>query len=130
MSQFFEYSYRGYSLSSNDEFEWQKEQNRILSCKETWIFPNTRGTMTNYNNVDVCIANIVKNINADGIDFKPFSVHAFRDTFATRCIEQGMQPQTLKTILGHSSLKMTMDLYAHVMPNTKAEELSKTNIAM
>ena len=33
-----------------------------------------------------------------------------------------MQPQTLKTILGHSSLSMTMDLYAHVLPDTKAKD--------
>lgn len=57
-----------------------------------------------------------------------FTVHAFRDTFATRAIEQGMTPQTLKTILGHSSLAMTMDLYAHVLPNTKAEEMEKIRI--
>ena len=58
-----------------------------------------------------------------GID--RISVHAFRDTFATRAIESGMNPNTLKTILGHSSLAMTMDLYAHVLPNTKAEEMQK-----
>lgn len=54
--------------------------------------------------------------------------HAFRDTFATRAIESGMNPQTLKTILGHSSLAMTMDLYAHVMPNTKKEEMDRLKI--
>ena len=36
-----------------------------------------------------------------------------------------MTPQTLKTIMGHSSFKMTMDLYAHVLPNTKQEEMKK-----
>lgn len=54
-----------------------------------------------------------------------FGVHALRDTFATRAIEAGMSPQTLKTILGHSSFSMTMDLYAHVLPNTKAEEMNR-----
>lgn len=29
----------------------------------------------------------------------------------------------LKTILGHSSLAMTMDLYSHVMPDTKQQEM-------
>lgn len=51
--------------------------------------------------------------------------HVFRHTFATRAIESGMQPQVLKTILGHSSLAMTMDLYSHVLPDTKAEEMEK-----
>lgn len=51
--------------------------------------------------------------------------HVFRHTFATRAIEAGMQPQVLKTILGHSSLTMTMDLYSHVLPDTKADEMEK-----
>ncbi len=51
--------------------------------------------------------------------------HVFRHTFATRAIEAGMQPQVLKTILGHSSLAMTMDLYSHVLPDTKAQEMEK-----
>ena len=38
-------------------------------------------------------------------------------------IENGMKPQTLKVILGHSTLAMTMDLYSHVLPTTKAEEM-------
>ena len=53
-----------------------------------------------------------------------------RDTFATRFIEQGGTPQTLKTILGHSTLSMTMDLYAHVLPNTKAEEMNRVQISV
>jgi integrase len=39
-----------------------------------------------------------------------------------------MAPNTLKEILGHASLAMTMDLYAHVMPNTKQEEMKKVRI--
>lgn len=52
-----------------------------------------------------------------------FTVHAFRDTFATRALESGMKPQTLKEILGHSSFAMTMDLYAHTMEETKRAEM-------
>lgn len=52
-----------------------------------------------------------------------FTVHAFRDTFATRALESGMKPQTLKEILGHSSFVMTMDLYCHTMEETKRAEM-------
>ncbi len=58
-----------------------------------------------------------------GIDH--FSIHALRDTFATRALENGMSPQTLKEILGHSSYKMTMDLYGHVLTDTKAKEMGR-----
>lgn len=57
-----------------------------------------------------------------------FTAHALRDTFATRYIEQGGNPQTLKTILGYSSLAMTMDLYSHVLPDTKRKEMNQLKI--
>ena len=68
---------------------------------------------------------IVDWIHEDGYDFPNITPHVLRHTFATRAIEAGMQPQTLKTILGHSSLAMTMDLYGHVLPTTKQEEMEK-----
>lgn len=106
--------------------EAQKKQNSLLFDNpfERHIFLNTRGQMTNYKSVSSAINSIIEQLNKKQT-LKHFSVHAFRDTFATKCIEQGMQPQTLKVLLGHSSLTMTMDLYAHVMPNTKAEELNR-----
>lgn len=58
------------------------------------------------------IDRVIALIREDGINFERFTCHGFRHTFATRAIESGMQPQTLKTILGHSTLSMTMDLYS------------------
>lgn len=69
------------------------------------------------------INRILKKIHNAGIEFEYFTPHCFRHTFATRAIENGMKPQTLKAILGHSTLAMTMDLYSHVLPTTKAEEM-------
>ena len=45
---------------------------------------------------------------------KPFSMHALRHTFATRAIECGVQPKILQKLLGHASIKTTMDRYVHV----------------
>lgn len=108
----------------------QGERNALLHAMpfDKRIFLNARGNTANYNTVNICIGHIIKQINLEGHNMEWFSAHAFRDTFATRCIEQGMQPHTLRALLGHSSLKMTMDLYAHVMPNTKYEEMSKIKI--
>ncbi|MEE0028975.1 MAG: tyrosine-type recombinase/integrase, partial [Dialister sp.] len=55
----------------------------------------------------------------------PFSVHAFRDTFASRAARAGIAPNTLKEILGHVSLAMTMDLYAHINELDKKEGMEK-----
>ena len=100
------------------------------------IFATLDGREMHRNSVQSEINRIIRQINADEtkqakkegrqpVAFPHFTTHVFRHTFATRAIEAGMQPQTLKTILGHSTLSMTMDLYAHVLEDTKAEEMRK-----
>lgn len=53
-----------------------------------------------------------------------FSVHVLRHTFATRCIENGMNPNILKHIMGHKRIQVTMDTYVNVtIKNTETELL-------
>lgn len=59
-----------------------------------------------------------------------FTAHAFRATFATRCIEQGIDVRTLQELLGHADYKMTMNLYGHVLDNTLENAMSKISIAI
>ena len=39
--------------------------------------------------------------------------HGLRHTFATRCIEQGANYKVVSELLGHSSVKLTLDYYVH-----------------
>lgn len=68
-----------------------------------------------------------KNISslADKVGIERFSMHILRHTFATRCIEAGMKPKTLQSILGHSSIGTTMDLYVHVTKEEKIKEVKE-----
>lgn len=51
--------------------------------------------------------------------------HAFRHTFATRCLEAGIPPKVVQAYLGHASLQMTMDLYTHVTEAFQAEQIER-----
>ena len=90
-----------------------------------YLFCNEYGKPLSRERVQAEIDRIIAKIHKDGYEFPYITPHIFRHTFATRAIEAGMPPQVLKTILGHSSLAMTMDLYSHVMPDVKTEEMNK-----
>ena len=51
--------------------------------------------------------------------------HALRHTFSTRALEVGMDYKTLSEILGHSSVGITLDLYAHSLNEHKRNEMNK-----
>lgn len=92
---------------------------------DRYLFCNENGEPISRERIQGEIDRIIKRIHAAGYDFPRITSHVFRHAFATRAIEAGMPPQVLKTILGHSSLAMTMDLYSHVLPDVKAEEMNK-----
>jgi len=51
--------------------------------------------------------------------------HSTRHTFATRALEIGMDVKTLSEILGHSSPTVTLNLYAHSLPEHKRKEMDR-----
>lgn len=114
------------AIKSLLEQQREKLQGMCIKSKyEMLCFPSPTGQMIKHGSVNKSIKKILTKLRNQGINIESFTSHALRDTFATRYIEQGGNPQTLKTILGHSSLSMTMDLYSHVLPNTKQEEMDR-----
>jgi integrase len=52
-------------------------------------------------------------------------VHSLRHTFATRCLEAGMDIFVLSKILGHSQPSTTLNKYCHALPDHKRESMEK-----
>ena len=74
-----------------------------------------RRTISYYLNLLLKYANINKNITC----------HSLRHTFATRGLEAGVDMKIMQEFMGHSSIKMTSDLYTHVLPDKKKEAIEK-----
>ena len=51
--------------------------------------------------------------------------HTTRHTFATRALEIGIDIKTLSEILGHASPTVTLNIYAHSLPEHKAKEMDR-----
>jgi len=93
---------------------------------EDLLFVTARNTPLNTSTYYSAIQAVVRqiNLNSDST-FQPFSGHCFRHTYATRCFEAGVDPKVIQKQLGHASLAMTMDLYAHLLDDKKRDELRK-----
>lgn len=61
-----------------------------------------------------------------GIEY--FTCHAFRATFASRCIAAGMPVKSLMEILGHSDVQMTLGLYGHAEDEQKRSQILAVNM--
>lgn len=104
------------------------KQANIIDFSYTRLFATPYGNMPSNEVINKAIEAAINRLADKNIYMEKITAHALRDTFATRYIEQGGTPQTLKTILGHKSLALTMDLYAHVLDNTKQKEMEQVKI--
>ena len=54
-----------------------------------------------------------------------YTYHDLRHTFATRCIELGIDAKTLMELMGHANVTTTMNLYVHPTLNNKRYFIDK-----
>lgn len=92
---------------------------------EDLIFVTSNNTPISARDTAKVMQDISKAIKKDFPMFSELTPHTLRHTFATRCIERGVNPKTLQIILGHSSINITMNLYCHVTEDTLISEMSK-----
>lgn len=91
--------------------ESQDSQNYFLTCSPKPTEPRT---------YTLRFKSFLKRI---GVPYRNF--HALRHTFATECIKSGVDVKTLSELLGHSSVKITLDRYVHSDMQLKKQQLEK-----
>ena len=52
-------------------------------------------------------------------------IHDLRHTAASALLSDGVHPKVVQEFLGHSSIKVTLDTYSHVMPTMHAEAIRR-----
>jgi integrase len=97
---------------------------RVLRDK-TWeehglVFPNERGKPQAPQNLQDNYKRMLRKAGLPNIRF-----HDLRHTAATLMIEQGIHLKVIQEILGHSTLAMTADIYAHVSSDAVEDALDK-----
>lgn len=120
-------------------------QNKLRIKSKDWhsewdglVFTTINGNPVGSSTFRTMMIRIVKNINFDRQcsnpdsyeEFEHIYMHSLRHTFATRCIENGVNPKALQKMLGHSTLSVTMDLYVHVTDEQNFLEIEKMNVAI
>ena len=133
------YSYRKVPINSVCKIylERQFELKKVIEHKRpkqqnNYLFVTKYNTPLNSQIYSDAIRAVIRNINllrTTENEFPTFSGHTLRHTFATRCFEQGISPKVVQSYLGHTSLKMTMDLYTHVTEEKASNEIEKITIS-
>ena len=87
------------------------------------VFTSGTGRPVSYSAINADI----KRISAEMLQFgtvpAAFTFHTLRHTFATTANNAGIRTKTLQAVLGHSSMKITSDLYIHPVDTVKEAEM-------
>ena len=53
------------------------------------------------------------------------TMHTIRHTYATRCVEAGVDIKAISEQLGHANVNTTYNIYVHLLEDTKVKEIDK-----
>ncbi len=74
----------------------------------------------------VCRDRFSRLLGRSGI--RHYSFHTLRHTYATRCIESGMDVKSLSEMMGHADVKITLQRYVHPSMDLKKEQVERLPI--
>ncbi|UOC06737.1 tyrosine-type recombinase/integrase [Lactobacillus johnsonii] len=96
--------------------EWKSEQAKILSksgfkdCNKPTqlVFSDTMNHVIDRTTIALWNKQVCEDAG-----LRRITLHGFRHTYATMCFNAGLKIETVSKLLGHSSIKTTLDIYTH-----------------
>lgn len=90
-----------------------------------YVVCGTKGNQVTHERFEKSFYRILRNCNIEQT-----GVHSLRHTFASILFEKGTDIKTISTLLGHASVKITMDTYVHLIQDTGKQALDKLDEAL
>ncbi|AZV58950.1 site-specific integrase [Clostridium sp. AWRP] len=102
-------------------------QNNGLPYHPTYISRNYRRILKDTKHKVKINGKIAKLSLYEMLDIPLIRFHDLRHTHATFLLSQNVNPKIVSERLGHSSIKTTLDIYAHVLPGMQKQAINNLN---
>jgi integrase len=89
-----------------------------LERTSEFVFPNRNGKRIDDAQIQIAFTELMRRAGIEDFHF-----HDLRHTFASNLVMEGVDPNTVRELLGHKDLKMTLR-YAHLSPKHKTRVIN------
>jgi integrase len=108
-----------------------------LACHNDLVLPSRSGKIASHENLFYSLESLQRKAKVLDKEGQPkYGLHSFRHFFASWCLNRKpegreLPPKEVQSLLGHSSIVMTMDVYGHLFPRqSDRHELAESTRAL
>lgn len=98
--------------------EQYKNSYPLLFTENNYLFCKKNGSPLTPRDIRTKFYTIIKKANLPKI-----TLHGLRHTYTSLQIQAGIDPKSLQVFLGHSTIKTTLDIYAHITAEKKQDAI-------